>query len=60
MAGFYLIALDEEFGASPSAFGGRLKALDAIHVASALAIGDRDIEFVTYDDRQAATRARPD
>lgn len=30
-----------------------MKSLDAIHIATALAIGDRDVQFVTYDDRQA-------
>ena len=54
MAGFYLIALDEDVRRVAGGLGGTLKALDAIHVASALSIGDRDLEFVTYDDRQAA------
>lgn len=31
-----------------------LKSLDAIHVASAQRCGDDDLQFLTYDDRQAA------
>lgn len=58
MAGFYLIALDEDIRRVAGGLGGTLTALDAIHVASALSIGDRDLEFVTYDERQAeAARA---
>ena len=35
-----------------------VRSLDAIHLATALAIGDDQLEFVTYDDRQAdAARA---
>ena len=30
-----------------------LRSLDAIHIATALAVGDRDLQFVTYDERQA-------
>jgi hypothetical protein len=36
----------------------QVRALDAIHLATALAIGDDDLEFITYDDRLAdAARA---
>ncbi len=31
-----------------------LRTLDAIHVASALSLGDDLLAFITYDDRQAA------
>jgi uncharacterized protein len=31
-----------------------LRALDAIHVATAVSIGDPDLEVITYDDRCAA------
>jgi hypothetical protein len=55
MAGFYLIALDEDIRRVAAGLGGTLKTLDAIHVASALSIGDREVQFVTYDDRQANT-----
>ena len=59
MSGFYLLALDEDIRRTASRIGdGTLRSLDAIHVATALAVGDRDLEFVTYDDRQArAARA---
>ena len=59
VVGFYLLALDEDVrrvaaGIAPAA----LRSIDAIHVATALSIADRDLEFVTYDDRQAeAARA---
>ena len=52
--GFYLLALDDEVRREASRVKPPLRALDAIHVATALAIGDRDLEFVTYDDRMAA------
>jgi predicted nucleic acid-binding protein len=50
-----LIDLDPELARSAAATGGPgLRALDAIHVASALRVAT-DIEaFVTYDARQAA------
>ena len=54
VTGFYLIGLDQDIRRSAIELGdGRLKALDAIHIATALAIGDRDLHFITYDDRQA-------
>jgi predicted nucleic acid-binding protein len=54
MAGFYLIGLDDEIRKTAIEIGGgTLRALDAIHIATALAIGARDLLFVTYDDRQA-------
>lgn len=31
-----------------------LRSLDAVHLASALSIGDADVEFLTYDDRLAS------
>ena len=39
-----------EAGALP---GAHLRSLDAVHVATAAALGDVDV-FVTYDERQAA------
>ena len=52
--GFYLVALDEEIRAEAARLGSPLvRALDAIHLATALAIADDQLEFVTYDDRQA-------
>ncbi|HJU43165.1 MAG TPA: type II toxin-antitoxin system VapC family toxin [Vicinamibacterales bacterium] len=53
--GIYLLNLDSDVRreairlASPN-----LRALDAIHVATAASIGARDLEFITYDDRMAA------
>ena len=53
--GFYLVHLDAEVLHHAATLGSpMLRTLDAIHVASALAIGDPKLEFVTYDDRQAA------
>jgi len=52
--GFYLVALDEETRRTAIDIShATLKSLDAIHVASALSIGDREVQFITYDDRQA-------
>jgi predicted nucleic acid-binding protein len=54
VAGFYLVALDEEIRAEAARLGSPfVRALDAIHLATALAIADAQLEFVTYDDRQA-------
>jgi predicted nucleic acid-binding protein len=53
--GFYLLALDAEVREEAARLGSpQVRALDAIHLATALAIGDDDLEFITYDDRQAA------
>ena len=52
--GFYLLALDAEVREEAARLGSPLvRSLDAIHLATALTIGDDDLEFVTYDDRQA-------
>jgi predicted nucleic acid-binding protein len=54
MNGFYLLAFDEEVRRQAIIVGGEtLRSLDAIHIATALAIGNRDLHFVTYDNRQA-------
>ena len=50
--GFFLIELTREVRDTAVARGGSLRAMDAIHLASALSIPD-DIDFVTYDDRLA-------
>jgi hypothetical protein len=42
--------LDRATAADPPA----LRSLDAIHLATALSIGDATIELITYDDRLAA------
>jgi predicted nucleic acid-binding protein len=52
--GFYLLAFDEEVRRQAIIVGHEtLRSLDAIHIATALAIGNRDLHFVTYDNRQA-------
>ena len=54
LAGFYLLAFDDEVRRSAvSLERDSLRSLDAIHIATALAVGDRDLQFVTYDERQA-------
>jgi len=54
LRGFYLVALDDDVRHIAVDISCQtLRSLDAIHIASALAIGDRDLHFVTYDDRQA-------
>ena len=57
--GFYLVALDDDIRAEAARLGSPfVRALDAIHLATALAIADNQLEFITYDDRQAeAARA---
>ncbi len=58
MSGFYLLAFDDEVRDLAISVGrDTLRSLDAIHIATALSIGDRDLHFITYDDRQA-TAAR--
>lgn len=53
--GFYLLNLDADILRDAASLGSpMLRTLDALHVATALAIGDPKLEFVTYDDRQAA------
>ncbi len=49
------VELDADLARIAGSTGGpALRALDAIHVASALRLG-RDVDaFVTYDDRQAS------
>lgn len=54
MRGIYLLNLDpdvrhEALRLKPH----QLRALDAIHIATALSVSDRELEFVTYDERQA-------
>ena len=54
LALFTLIDLDPELARSAAVTGGsHLRALDAIHVASALRIAADIDAFVTYDARQA-------
>ena len=52
------VELDEDVAVVASGVGGpRLRALDAIHVASALRVAPEIEAFVTYDVRQAAAAA---
>ena len=54
LAGFYLLTPDEDVRRTAIALANsKVKALDSIHIATALAIGDRDLHFITYDDLQA-------
>ena len=59
ITGFYLMAVDDDVRRRAVEVGGTtLRSLDAIHIATALGVGDPDLHFVTYDDRQAeAARA---
>ena len=53
--GFYLLQLDEDVRREAVRLGSPLlRSIDAIHIATALAIADNQLDFVTYDDRQAA------
>jgi predicted nucleic acid-binding protein len=57
MRGFFLLNLDTEVREDAAQLGAAsLRSLDAIHLATALAIDD-EIEFITYDER-LATAAR--
>jgi predicted nucleic acid-binding protein len=52
--GFFLLSLDSDVCQEAAKLGSPLvRSIDAIHIATALAIGDRDLDFVTYDDRMA-------
>jgi hypothetical protein len=52
--GFFLLNLDADVLRAAASLGPpNLRTIDAIHVATALAIGDPKLEFVTYDDRMA-------
>lgn len=55
LARLALVELDAELARVAAATGGAmLRALDAIHLASAQRLGSEIVAFVTYDDRQAA------
>ena len=54
MKGFYLLGLDEEVRQDACSIGATtLRSLDAVHLATALAIDDDELEFITYDNRLA-------
>jgi len=59
MTGFYLLAVDDEVRRHAIGVDGEtLRSLDALHIATALAVGDRELNFVTYDTRQAEAARR--
>ncbi len=54
MRGFILVAVDERVRATAAALEpATLRLLDALHLATALAVGPDGLELVTYDDRLA-------
>jgi len=54
ITGFYLIAVDDDVRRKAVEVGrGVLRSLAAIHIATALVVGDHELHFVTYDERQA-------
>jgi hypothetical protein len=54
LARFAMVELDAELASTATGMGGAsLRALDALHVASALRLGPDLEAFVTYDARQA-------
>ena len=55
----YLLSLDSDVrGEATRIKPHQLRSLDAIHVATAMSIGEGNLEFITYDDRMAdAARA---
>ena len=59
MTGFYLLAVDDEVRRQAIGVDSEtLRSLDALHIATALAVGDRELNFVTYDNRQADAARR--
>lgn len=53
LRGFFLIELSKDIRDRAVMLGAKLRALDAIHLATAMALDD-DVDMVTYDDRLAA------
>jgi hypothetical protein len=53
LRGFFLIDLSRDVRDLAARIALERRSLDAVHVATALSIGV-DLDFVTYDDRQAA------
>lgn len=54
--GFFLLELTRDIRDRAVRLDGRLRSLDAIHIATAMSLDD-DFEFVSYDHRQAAVAA---
>lgn len=53
LRGFFLIELSKDIRDRAVVLGMKLRALDAIHLSTAMALDD-DLDVVTYDDRLAA------
>ena len=53
LRGFFQVDLSRDVRDLAAKIAPDLRSLDAVHVATALSIGV-DLDFVTYDDRQAA------
>jgi predicted nucleic acid-binding protein len=53
LRGFFLVDLSRDVRDLAAKVAPELRSLDAVHLATALSIGV-DLDFVTYDDRQAA------
>jgi predicted nucleic acid-binding protein len=51
--GFFLIELSKDIRDRAILLGAKLRALDAIHLSTAMALDD-DVDFITYDERLAA------
>jgi predicted nucleic acid-binding protein len=51
--GFFLVELSKDIRDRAVMLGSKLRALDAIHLATAMALDD-DVDVVTYDDRLAS------
>jgi predicted nucleic acid-binding protein len=61
LGGLYIVDLDRRILAAAAAFDPpAVRALDAIHLATALALGEDLAELVTYDRRLASAAARID
>ncbi|MBA2556040.1 MAG: PIN domain-containing protein [Chloroflexi bacterium] len=59
LALLFFVELDAELARIAATTGGpQLRALDAIHIVSALRLGAEVEVFITYDDRQAAAARR--
>jgi predicted nucleic acid-binding protein len=59
LRGFYLLQFDSDVRREAVRVGlPQLRSIDAIHIATALVVDDRELQFITYDNRQAeAARA---
>jgi len=53
LRGFFLVDLSRDVRDLAAKIASNLRSLDAVHVATAVSLGV-DLDFVTYDDRQAA------